>query len=81
MAGDSSSPAEQGEDISWASPSAAIGRGVSTPQLTLVTWQKGDFANIAEETLLLYKTVCAEMPKESKSPAPRFKILCTGAAA
>lgn len=63
MAGDSFSPTEQRENISWASPSAAIGRGVSSPQL--VTWKKENFANIAEEALLLNKSKCAkrDMPK------------------
>lgn len=59
--GDSSSPAEQGEETSWTSPSAVRGRGASCPQLTPVIWQKGDFANIATERLLFYKTKRAEI--------------------
>lgn len=61
MAGDSFSSAEQRENISWASPSAAIGSGVSSPQLPLVIWKKEDFANIVEEALLLYKTKYAKI--------------------
>lgn len=68
MVGDSFSPAEQGENISWVSPSAATGRGGSSPQLTLVIWKEENYANIAEETLLLYKAKCAEMCQKCQNP-------------
>ena len=71
--GDSSSPAKQGEETSWTSPSVAGGRGVSSLQLTLVIWQKRDFANIAMERLLFYKTKFAEIcQKDQKKTTPRF---------
>lgn len=77
MVGDSSSPDEQGENISWASLSAATGRDVSSPQLTLVTWKKENYANITEE--VLYKTKCAEIYQKSKKPQlPGFKFPVQG---
>lgn len=79
MAEDSFSSSEQRENISWASSSAAIGRRVSSPQLTLIIWKKEDFANIIEEVLLLYKTKYTEIClKSEKTQLPGFKYSVQG---
>lgn len=57
--GQSSSLVQHGEEISWTSPSEV--RNPRNSHSSSGSKGKGDFANIAMEQLLFYKTKCAEI--------------------